>query len=400
MLKEIKKEEFMSFIKVWKSQTKMIVLNGDRIDFEIHIKNIEEKALYNIVIIEEIPTSIDVLKNSLNVSGQILDSYFLSRGIKIKKLEVKEEVTIKYVGVINTKEKKIITRIKYNFQFYNFEKKEFIQGEVNSNEIKVYNIGLKIDKLLNKKIIALKEETEFIIKIKNIGDVTCYNINIKEDLCDNLEFIEGSFEFNEKKYNLANISKGVNIGILMLSEEVIIKYKAKVVNTILKSIFKANFKYSLDNDISMEYKQLNELNLNIKVKNPIEIDFIDEYFIALEEYAIREIIYIDNKIEILDFYIIDTDYGENLDGLVLTGRSLVIVGRNKILIEYLNGANAKVNLIQRENIFIKTIPLCTENKDEKIIKVIGSVKNIGVLIIDKGILIRDFIFIEALIRFF
>lgn len=393
-----------NFIKIYKKVSKLIVASGDLVDFEIHIKNLVSKSLYNIKVVEEVPPFIDIVQGTLDVNGTMLESYNLSRGIKLETLDYNEEVIIKYKAIINQADKDITTKLKYTYEVFNGSKKELLQGEVISDRIKVQNVKLEVDKFVKEEKILLGDEIELIITIKNIGEVSCYNINIKEELCENLELIEGSFKCNEKIFNIANILKGVNIGILDPKEEVCIKYKVKIIkvssNGILKSLFNANFEYLLKESSLIESKELRELELKIKVNNPIMTEFINEYLIDIEKESIKEIVYMHNELEVIDFYIINTAKGINLDNINFRGRNLLIIGKNKSFIQYLLDGDEEVYMFKNENIFVKTISLYETKFNERIVKVVGNINNISSLVTSKGIIIRDFIFLEGLIQEF
>ncbi|MGL4992225.1 MAG: hypothetical protein ACRCYE_03420 [Sarcina sp.] len=390
-------------IEVYKKENKLIVAAGDIVDFEIHIKNLASKTLYNILVNEEVSFFIDILSGTLIINDNIIENYHLSKGININQLQVNEEIIIKYKAIINQTKKEVQTKLRYTYEYFYFEKKVILQGEVLSNKIKVQNVQLQINKLVSKKKVLLGDEVKLIIKIKNIGELVCYNILIKEDLCENLSFIEGSFEFDNRKFNIANILKGVNIGGLSPLEEKTIKYKVRINkginNEILNTKINGSFEYSLNGSYLIERKKLINEELKFKVDNPIITEFINEYFILMNEpNVIKQILDVSNELEIIDFYIIDTVESLNLEGRNFRGKSLIITGQTKIFVQYLTNFNKEVHILKDENIFVKTIPLYGKEVNAYIIKIVGWIKHINNLITEEGVLFRDFIILEGLVR--
>lgn len=158
----------------------------------------------------------------------------------LNKLLINERINISgnlEITDINLGEEKIYVVIDY--QYFSDKEKKYIKNTFISNEknIKTYGVILKdknnrdITKQTDKKVCKIGDTINNKITIKNIGNIICKNITIKEEYEDDeVKFMNNSFIINNKLLTMKDIKAGINIGDLDVNEELEIQYKLKVIS--------------------------------------------------------------------------------------------------------------------------------------------------------------------------
>ena len=275
---------------------------------------------------------------------------------------------------------------------------------VQSDVVKVYNAELSIKKLANKDIINIDDEICFDVKIKNISDLNLYQINIYELLYESIEFVEGSFFKDGENIGFVSLARGINIGNLLIGEETILSYKAIVkkikCNGSLISDVRADFKYQCNLKSNIKLKEMESKRFDIKAKNPNFRYILINSGINLPCENL-EIVEINEKVIIEEYYVIKTAKCIGEDNSVLTGYRLNVIGEIERNIEYTSIDKIEEGYIMVEKqMFCEYIILAEDYKIGSSINVIGRSKSLYNSTLNNKIYIKSLLFLESFVNDF
>ncbi|MEG0238321.1 MAG: hypothetical protein RR628_01775, partial [Clostridium sp.] len=89
---------------------------------------------------------------------------------------------------------------------------------------------LTVEKLSNFSEAVVSDVVTYSIKIINTTGVIINQINIKDLLSPDLNFVEGSVYVGNINIPTGNVLTGVNVGNLGIGSEIIVTFKAEIVS--------------------------------------------------------------------------------------------------------------------------------------------------------------------------
>ncbi|MGL5415433.1 MAG: hypothetical protein ACRDAU_07225 [Clostridium sp.] len=218
-----------------KERNKNLVFLEDEILNKITLKNTGNIKCEKLIIENNLEEGIKFIPNTLTIKNEKVYSNN-AENIIVDYLDINEVKEITYLtkatNLGRLKETKTNIKYQYNINsknYYNkftiYDKEIFILG----GEIST------IQKCIDKTHALLEEEINFLIVLKNTGNIPCKKVFIKERETFYLDFIENSLIINGEKLEF-DIFKGFLYGDLNINESIEIKFKCKAKKVSVKPI--------------------------------------------------------------------------------------------------------------------------------------------------------------------
>ena len=244
-------------INIRKRLSRKKVVLGENVDVLIAIDNIGKISAKDINLKEIIGNNLKY-KGNLIINGEE-SNLQIDKGLYFPILMEGESTKISYsLSILNDDaimEEKLKTKMTYD---YVVEGENFnVEMESKEAELEIIKYNLDIDKKVSKLKVAILEEFELFINLKNTGDIEVRNSMLKYDLLKEYDVLE---IYRNNEYILGDIRQGVNIGNINKNEtiNVVIKLRANSVvkeRNSKKIILEGNIFPELDNKpVSVAFK--------------------------------------------------------------------------------------------------------------------------------------------------
>lgn len=203
----------------------------ERFSYCINIKNISNYTIFDLVYTEKFNENIKII--SINIDGEekkfsVNENNILSLCIDKLKLNMKRVIYVT-VEVLDYVDKRAFNKSGFILGKININNTiQEINEYINSIEINIINPKVVLTRISNVHEVIQGDTIEVVVLAENMGNIDIENIEIKDILKSELEFIKGSIKINNIQYNSEDIIKGVNVGRLSIGELKSIKYKMKV----------------------------------------------------------------------------------------------------------------------------------------------------------------------------
>ncbi|MGL4990550.1 MAG: hypothetical protein ACRC57_05175 [Sarcina sp.] len=325
-----------------KSSNIEIATVGDVITYTLIAKNIGEINVFDIIVKDLLEEDIDFVEGSVKIDGSPYILASILTGVNIGKLDIGKEKKITFDAKVISKTNNFIDNISTAIYKYQLEPNNIIRiNEVNSNlnRIELEKYELFIEKLADKDLVSLNDIITYSVKLTNKGNVEVVNIIFKDDLPDNLEFVENSMSVNGIIVNDVSLNIGVNVGSLMPGYDTIIVYQAKVISGSptgysINSAY-ADFNYKLSNNVTGEARtQKVESIVAVAISSFKQLGIDKDFYLSPKDLDIEEIDEVNVEIDVVDSYVVKVMESTSYEGQSLSGNKLIVHGVMKVSLEY------------------------------------------------------------------
>lgn len=326
-------------VETFFSKEKIVI--GEEFELEVNLINCEDISLNNVVMSCPLLNEVKILNIQINkrnyeskISSNIEVGFIEGREKKqiIMKLKAERSINLEKLNYIEIeadieKDLKNISKISGSTKIDKF--------------IEIFNPKLVVDKFIDKEYVAIGDEIEMKIIMKNVGDLILENIVLTDLLPNEFEFIEESVIINNKAFIDESIISGITIERLGINESREIKCRFKAIdrsdedsNIMIKAF--AMYNYMLGEEVFGSNIESNSCKVNIS-KIDVEIQKkSDKDFVKLGDEVTFDIKIINTGVKtVLNMLFID----ELFEGLELVNRSFSIDG------EFINNVNVKKGII-------------------------------------------------------
>lgn len=311
-----------------------------------------------------IPECIKFISDSLVINNKKIIGQNSLNNIKLDNLNLNESIYIsfdfklldKYYNDSITIEAKVNSQYKLN----NILNKKIFEFK-SDNKLVVQNISLDIIKCVSETCLEKKQTFKVQNILNNLGNKTLNEILLKDNIDDNLTFIQNSVFIDGENINYANPIDGILINKINPYENVLItyeyKYTPKMLSNKIKHFSDISYNYYLDNgEIKSRCEKSEIIYLNSYVSVFKQFDIGYEYRLGSDEEEIYEIVNVFTDSIINDYYVIDSSKDE---------KKVIIRGTLIHRIEYLgNTQNSSLYLIEKNHPFTSFINIPKENFNE------------------------------------
>lgn len=299
------------------------IVDNQEIFFNMIIKNNGNYSATEVNFREIIGDEFELISGSLYVNNMKARDEDLIKGIIITELQPKREINIKFklIPVGNDLNiKNVISKISYIDMVDNRKKTiEYIEA------IEFIKPKINITKIIDKKIVYVRDEIIESIIIKNVGNVNINKIKVSKNKYEFLDYIDNSLEVNRRYYEDSDyiiiedldVNNSINISLMYRVNSLyqgMYKLEETMVYASIKSIEKSL-------DYSLQEKS-NEEELNI-INNSILIDEkISNNSMILNQCTEYSIIISNSGNAICDEAILDINFNNNIkiEKLIIDGK--------------------------------------------------------------------------------
>ena len=320
----------------------LIATVGDIIIYTLIVANTGDIDVFDVIINDLLESNIEFIEDSVKVNGSLVANASILSGINIGTLMIGEVKVITFEAKIVNKIDDFIGNIAigtYKFITGQDKREKINDIQSNFNEIKIEEYELTIEKDADKIIANLNDIITYTVKLYNSEEVNLMNVIFKDELPNNLEFVENSFKIDEVVVNCKSLKKGINIGILNSKEGVSITYKTKVIGGTptgysINSAY-AEFNYKLSNDVTgMAKTEVVDTCVEIRIASFKQLSINKEFKIPILNLDIEEIDEVMVEIEITDSYSVKVKESISNERQILSEYKLIVHGYINILTKY------------------------------------------------------------------
>ncbi|MGL4803493.1 SPOCS domain-containing protein [Paraclostridium dentum] len=312
---------------------------GNKIVYTISCINQSSISFQNIFISNKLNQSLKFITDSVVINNIEMPGLNILTGFSIGRLYPNKKTTIRFEVEAISKDLDSVN-ITTNADCI-YEKDGFRKSIIYTSDcsIQVYNPSIYIKKSCSKENASLNDIITYKIKVVNNGDVYLDNIILKDDICDYLGIIEGSFKVNSHTINDVDLDCGINIGDLNINDYKIIEYDVIVnghgVACSVSSNAYAEYSYYLNNGfIGNKKSEVSNCILNILLPSFKQI-YIENYaYLPEKKEDIKCVENINTDVEIKHYNVIKTPVAKSSDGISLSGYKLIIHGVINQIIRY------------------------------------------------------------------
>ena len=253
---------------------------GETFTYTTTLKNTGTLKLSNIFFQDLLGDYLSFVSNSLYINGEKQINIDPSIGFTLQDLDVNKTCEIKYdAKVLSIPPNAILNDFSYVTFSYKYDEYPFgITKTIKSNECLVsveYSniVGLRSN---DNNYPSVDDIVTYTLAISNVGNVTAFNILVKEPYILGASFIEGSVVIDDNKKPLLNPFEGFTIFSLNPGMSTTITYKVQIKeinpNASVENIAKIPFKYQLspeetvistEKDSNKVLTKTNEVEVNL-----------------------------------------------------------------------------------------------------------------------------------------
>lgn len=325
-----------------KSSDLYIVTNGDIITYSIVATNVGEIDVYDVVIKDLLNPYVDFVEGSVAVNGVSLPNANILAGFSIGELKVLDKRIVTFQAKVLDKKTDFIDNIStavYKYKLSPTDVERIKTVDSNLNRIILEEHKLEITKVADKQVVSLNDIITYKVKIINTGDTDVTNIIFKDELPENVKFVENSFTVNGVTVNDADIAVGVNVGSLKASEQVIIIYQAKVISGTCDGYSVnhayAQYDYVLSNTATgTAITDIASAKVEVNIDSFKQTNIDKEFAIPVVKPNMEEIDSVEVNVVVEDSYIVKVANLVSNEGQILSGNKLIVHGYVETSVEY------------------------------------------------------------------
>lgn len=311
-----------------------------------------------------LPECINYISDSLVINNKKIIGQNSLNNINLDSLNLNESIYVSFDFRLVDKHynESISIEAKINSEYKSnnlFNKKVF--KFKSDNKLLVQNISLDIVKCISEDYLEKNQTFKVQNILNNLGSKTLNDIVLKDNIDNNLTFIQNSVFVDGENINYINPIDGILIDKINPYENVLITYKykytPKILSNRIKHFSEISYSYYLNNGELKSKSEKSEviyLNSYISVFKQLDIGY--EYKLNSREEEIFEIINVFTDATIEDYYVIDNNKDE---------KKVIIRGSLIHRIEYLgNQEYSSLYLIEKNHPFTSFINIPKENFNE------------------------------------
>lgn len=327
------------YVKLISNCSASYVSVGDIITYTIVCTNDSNLLFNDIFISNDLNRNLKFIKGSIKINNIDRPELSILSGVSVGKLICGAKSTLTFeVEVVSKDNDDITLNTSAEFVYKdNDEEKSIIENS--TLLLHIYNPSIYIKKYVDKSNVSLNDKITYKVKLVNNGDVFLDKVIFKDDICENLEIVEGTFTINSKLLNQFDLVNGIYLGGLGINDCILIEYQAVVrgkgVCSQINNKAFASYTYYFDNGACGSKKsEIINCLLNVSLPSFKQIN-IEEY-INLPTH--KEDMYcvenVNTDIIIKSFHTIKTPIATSNEGIVLSGHKLIIHGNITQIIRY------------------------------------------------------------------
>lgn len=330
------------YINLTKSVSDSEIAVNDIITYNIKIINISSHIVKDIFIMDLLPDYCEFISGSIKINNKITPDFNIISGVYLETLLPSESKIIEFdVKIIKNSHNTIYSSALAEYKVSDGDSKQSRYSYSNTCKLYIKEPSLLITKTCDKENALLNTILTYDINIYNNGELDLLNLFIVEDIPSMLEIVSGSFMINDTIVNSVDLKKGILIGNIGKSDYIHIRYKLKVISTILKSIVditsEINYKY-LASDNTLRTRACEPIKSHLKIPiSTFRSISIDNYFeLESNMFDIFEINDVKVSAKVSNFHIVKTPTSISNEGQVLSGYKLIVQGILTQSLEYVS----------------------------------------------------------------
>lgn len=337
------------------------VVTDEIIDIVIIVENLGNIDVENVVVRDILKDGLRFIEKTVEIEKERNTELNPNNGICIGDLKIQQLKVIKFKARIDYKNNENIITNKAIVRY------DYINdiGELNKRGVSISNV----EKLLlqaeeatmviesDKDDVCRNSEISYKVTISNTGTLDLYNLCFKKEYLKSVVLSDNNINIDGKVQKIDSIEDGIFLGDLKINNSIQLEFKLKYNNGIernfLENIFILEKDYKLKDKFILKGRTIKE-----SIKHSINISSFNytvlEGIISLSEQNpnIREINNLNCKIDINEYYYINTFTGIANDNQINTGKKLIVNGVIKSNVEYIaDTQEGAVHFVDDKQIF-------------------------------------------------
>ncbi len=218
------------FADIEKEADKDNVNPGDRIKYTITFKNMSNTEMYNVKIVDDLPSSLYLIDSSIVPAPQSGET--LASGISVGSVSPNQEKTLTFSAIVNQSvTNDIVNRAYADFEFRD-QSGEFHSASTHITSVTT-TVGdddeVSIEKTADKDYITHDgEEIQFTLTVSNNSRYTIEDVVVTDILPSGLKYLENSTIINNNPPINSNPAGGIYFGTMPRGSIYTVKFSATV----------------------------------------------------------------------------------------------------------------------------------------------------------------------------
>ena len=257
-------------IKLKKEANLEKVKLGDIIEYSLHIENLNNQAIENTIINDQLPIGLAFLENSAELNGsKIIANTSAGLSLNLGTIPSKTNWLLKYkTKVVNTTGIDSLTNIA-SITTQN----SIADSNIAKTTTEISHERIELKKTANKSKAAINDRIEYTITVKNPENHPLSNVSVNDTLPQGFVYQTGSIRLNGKKSSNLNVqadNRNLRFSIASIGAGKTITLKYEVLVTSLSKLGKA------DNiaKATSQFAQSAVAKASVKIRTPSTIKFL------------------------------------------------------------------------------------------------------------------------------
>ena len=217
------------FADIVKTADRESVTAGDRVRYTITFRNMSEREMYNVKIIDNLSSYLSPIATTIVPAPRPGES--LESGITIGRVSPNSEKTLTYTAVVtDDASEDIVNRAFADFTFRGAGGQEQTAStHITTLTLPLENQGITVTKTADKNYITSRGETVvFTITVHNSSARMLHDLVISDNLPNGMSYVENSTVIGSNPAIDADPADGIYIGELASGGNVSVKFSAVV----------------------------------------------------------------------------------------------------------------------------------------------------------------------------
>lgn len=298
----IRKTEYSNTVKTYdpyaeldivKNVDKEYAVIGDILTYSFDIINKGNSSSNDTFFSDKIQNEASFIDGTVKINGIIRSEFNPEDGFVVGKLErgevIRVEFKVRVDRIPRTSTIKNNALVSYNYYIDPEDKPVVKTTTSNTVTTTINDYSASLTKFVDKQSVLVDEILEYKVIARNTGTVDLENVNFKDVLVNELEFIEGSVIVDGVNLENANPNIGFNISNVIAGAEVVVTFKARVIEIPqpprVDNTANIDFRYKLSPELPYQEETLTS---NTVSTNVVEVDVNNQKYVDKEYTTVGE----------------------------------------------------------------------------------------------------------------